>query len=53
MKKNPSSNYFLLQFVSIKRLDTGDWAIPGVKIKTKLKIKINTFILAYKHVNLF
>ncbi len=38
MKKNQNSNYFVLQFVSIKRIDTGDWAIPGVKTQKKLNL---------------
>jgi ADP-ribose pyrophosphatase len=38
VKKNQNSNYFVLQFVSIKRIDTGDWAIPGVKKQKKLNL---------------
>ena len=30
---NPKSKKKILQFVTVQRVDTGEWAIPGVKYK--------------------
>ena len=33
LEKNPKTGKNILEFVAIKRKDTGEWAIPGGKIK--------------------
>jgi len=45
---NPKSKKKILQFVTIQRLDTGEWAIPGVKYKTFFnKIVPNTELVSF------
>ncbi len=39
IEKNPETGKNILEFVAIKRRDTGEWAIPGGKTKTYITLK--------------
>lgn len=44
---NPETKKPILQFVSIKRLDTNEWAIPGVKFVFGIQLKRKLFNFTY------
>jgi len=42
--KNSETKKPILQFVSIKRLDTNEWAIPGVRNFISSKVQVNLLL---------